>query len=167
MLEIISYIFHPVAFVFLCKLFDCTFSTFKSVLLYKNKYFMSSICGTISTIFYLIAIVQMAVSNNIYTIISIGLATFIGSYFPPLIVNRLEKDKLYIYEITSDNLANGKDFADKMREFNIPITTAKIYTKTMEKAISCKIYSQSKATSKLIEDNIPIEFKYNIITQVL
>lgn len=163
---IIAFLFSPILLVFFYKLFDCVFNTLKTVFLYKNEYFLSSVCGTMSTIFYLVAIVQIAVSNNIYTIISIGLATFIGSYLPPLLIEHFEKDKLYIYEVTSDNLDNGKEFADSIRELNIPIMTTKTYDKFMNKVLFCKIYSSSKETSKIIEEVIPKSFKYNYYSPI-
>jgi hypothetical protein len=158
---IISLLTSPILLVFFYKLIDCVFNTLKTVFLYKNEYFLSSACGTMSTIFYLVAIVQIAVSNNIYTFISIGLATFLGSYLPPLLIEKFEKDKLYIYEVTSDNLENGKNFADEIRELNIPIMTTKTYDKSMNKVLFCKIYSSSKTTSKIIQYSIPPTFKYN------
>ena len=150
--------------VFVYKSLDCVFNTLKTIYLYKNKYFLSSMFNTLSTIFYFIAVVKAATSNDIYVICAAGLATLVGSYLPAKIAEYLEKDKVFIYDITSDNFENGVTYADLLREQNLPVRTMKVYDKDMNRALNCKVYSESKTISKMIEDNMPPQFKFTVIT---
>jgi uncharacterized protein YebE (UPF0316 family) len=157
-------IINDIIIVFILKSLDCIFGTMKSIYLYKNKYFLSSTFSMLSTLFYFIAVVKAAVTNNPYVIGTVAIATLIGSYLPAKIMDMLEKDKVFIYDITSDTMESGKEFADTLREYNLPIRTMKVYNSQMEKVLNCKVYSDSKTTSKLIEDSIPETFKFSVIT---
>jgi hypothetical protein len=149
--------------VFFLKIMDCALSTIKSVFLYKNKNFLSSIFNALSTFFYMSMIVKMTKANDSLTIFIICLATFIGSYLPTFLLDKLEKDKVYIFVVTPDTNENGKEFADMIRENNIPIFTFKGYNENLEQVLCCKIFSESKKQSTLIENMIPEGFKYHVL----
>ena len=145
--------------VFGLKLLDCTFNTFKTVYMYKNKYMLSAALNTISNVFYLIAIVQIAkATDGIYGIVAVALATFLGTWAPAEFLKRMEPDKLFVYEITSTTMENGKEYADFLMDNNIPIKTNKTYAKR-KKVLTIKVFSESKNNSTFIEDTIPDGFK--------
>lgn len=152
--------------VFILKLIDNMLATIKTVYMHKEKYFLSAIFNALSTFFYLIAIVKIAKSNDMFSIVAMCIATFIGTYLPGTLIKKSERDKLYIYDITTDNLDNGITFADNIRNVNIAIKTYISYDSDMNKVLSCKIYSVSKDESKIVNDLIPKEFKYHIYTSI-
>lgn len=149
--------------LFLYKLLDCTFSTLKTILLYKNRKFLSAILNSMATFVYLTMMVKLVKDNNLVSVLLITLATFIGTYFPALLLERLEGDKVWIFNITPDTNENGKVFADKIRENNLPILTYKGFNDNKEPVLCSKVFSETKATSKLIESLIPDNFKYHIL----
>lgn len=93
------------------------------------------------------------------------LANFIGSYFPPRMLDKFEQDRLFVYAITSDTLDTGKDFADKLRQLNIAVTTQIVLDKHMNKVVCCKAYSKNRDESRIIKNCLNEEptFKYHIV----
>lgn len=156
---VIDEIVYMALIVFVLKLLDCTFNTIKTVYMYKNKYMLSAVFNTVSNIFYLIAIVQIArATDGMYGIIAVALATFLGTWAPAAFLKKIEPDKLYVYEITSTTMEDGKEYADFLMDNNIPVKTNKTYAKR-NKALTIKVFSESKANSTFIEDTIPDGFK--------
>lgn len=147
---------------FVLKLIDNGLATIKTIYLHKEKYFLGAVFNSLSTFFYLIAIVQIAKSNDIFSIIAMCLATFLGTYFPGIIIKKSERNKLFIFDVTADNLESGKEFADKIRDKNIAIKSYITYNEDLEKVLSCKIYSNNRDESKTINKLIPQNFKYNV-----
>lgn len=147
---------------FILKILDNGLSTAKTIYISKEKYVLGALLNAFSTYFYLIAIVELTKSNSIESIIAMCVATFIGTLLPGLLINKSEREKLWIFDITADNLSNGKVFADKVREHNIAIKTYSSYDSEMNKVLSCKIYCTTKDDSRLINKLIPKDFKYHI-----
>jgi hypothetical protein len=150
---------------FTLKALDNALSTCKTIYLQKEKFFIGGIFNALSTFFYLLGVVQLTKDNSLYSIISMCIATFLGTYIPGIIIKKSERDKLYIFEITAP-LNEGKTFADEIRELNLPVKTSIEYNTKMEKVLSCKIYCNSKQESKIVEDNLPIDFKYHIYVPI-
>lgn len=96
-----------------------------------------------------------------------GLATFIGSYVPAKFVEKFEKDKVWVYKITSDTLESGIAFADELRDINIPVSTSTVRNKNLNKVLLCEAYSRSKIDSRCIESMIPETFERSIIASVI
>ncbi len=148
------------------KFMDCALSTAKTVFLVKNKYFISSVMNSLAAALFIFVADKMANATDdlkIYIAAVVFLANLIGGYMPPKLISRLEKDRLFIYNITSDTLENGKMLADKLRELNIPVSTATAYDKKMNKVLICNAYAVTREQSKLIDSQLTGEFKYNII----
>ncbi len=142
------------------KLFDCAFGVLKTMFIVKDKYFLAAVCASLSVVFF----VYSAQQSGEYVYITIFLATFLGNYLPPKVLNYLRKDKLFIYEVMSNDLSNGKEFADKLRTYNLQLSTNVCLNNELKKVVSCRIYSKNKETSRLIEESIPKTFNYNVIT---
>lgn len=151
-----------ILFIFLLKIADNALGTAKTISLNKEKYWFASAFNAFSTLFYTVAIVRITQSNDMYSIVAICLATFLGTLLPGLIVKGSEKDKLHIFDITADNLYNGKEFADTLRKQNIAVRTYKTYDKNMQKTLACKVYCTSKEESKFVNSLIKPDFKYNV-----
>lgn len=147
---------------FVLKAIDNALGTFKTIYLQKERYVLGAIFNSFATFFYLMAIVQVAKSNNIYSIIAMCVATFIGTYLPGLFIKKSERDKLYIFDITADDFSTGKTFADVIRSKNIAIKTTVSYDTEMNKVLSCKVYCSTKKESKTVNKLIPEKFKYHV-----
>ena len=148
--------------VFLLKLIDNTLGTMKNIFLNKEKFFWSSLLAALSTTVYMITVVKMAKSDGIISIMAIFAATFIGTLIPGLAVKKSEKDKLYIFDITADNMDSGKEFADILRSANIATKTCVVYNNVMKKTLSIKAYCANREESKMVNENIYPDFKYNV-----
>lgn len=148
--------------VFLLKLLDNTLGTMKNIYLVREKFFFSSLFAALSTTIYMIAVVRMAKSDGILSIMAICAATFIGTLIPGLAVKKSEKEKLYIFDITADNMHSGKEFADILRSANIAIKTSVVYDKMMIKTLSIKAYCANREESKMVNEVIYPAFKYNV-----
>lgn len=148
--------------VFLLKLLDNTLGTMKNICLTREKFFFSSLLAALSTTIYMIALVKMAKSDGLLSIMAICAATFIGTLVPGLVFKKSEKERLYIFDITADNMHSGKEFADILRSANIATKTSIVYDKMMIKTLSIKAYCANREESKIVNEAINPAFKYNV-----
>lgn len=147
---------------FVLKLLDNSLGTAKTIFLAKEKYFLGSLFNAVGTFFYLIAIVSVAKTSNIASIFAMCVATFLGTLIPSFIIKKSEPEKLFVFDITADNLENGKKFADSLRKKNIPVRTYFTYDKKMNKTLACNVYCSTKEESKIVESLIQPGFKWNL-----
>ena len=146
---------------FLCKMADNALSTLKNIFLHKGNYMASSLFSAGGTFFYMVAMVNAIKDNSLWSIIAMCLATFLGSYLPAKLIERMEEDQLYVYEITSHTFDEGLELADMIRDMNIPIKTTSIYNDTLEKVLEIKVFCSTKGESAIIKDMIKDDFKYH------
>lgn len=146
---------------FACKMIDNALGTLKNIYLHKGNYFASSLFSAGSTFFYMVAMVNAIKDNSFGSIIAMCIATFLGCYLPAKMVEQMEEDQLYIYEITSHSFDEGIELADIIRDMNIPIKTASIYNDTLEKVLEIKVFCSTKNESAIIKDLIKNEYKYH------
>ena len=151
---------------FLLKLIDNALSTVKTIFLQKERYFLGAMFNALSTFFYLIAIVQIAKSNNLFSIVAMCIATFLGTYLPGILIKKSEREKLYIYDITANEFNAGKEFADEVRNTNIAIKSYVSYDDELNKVLSCKVYCTTRKESIVINNLIPDTFKYHIYVPI-
>ena len=153
---------------FFLKMADNILGTVKTIYLTKGKPFKAAAFAGFSTLFYLIAIVRIANSNSIWSIIAMCFATFLGTLIPCVFFNRSERERLYIFDITANTLDAGKQFADILRSENIAVTTSSVYARNMEKTLLCKVYCSSKEDSRFVQSLLDDhkEFKYHIYTPI-
>ena len=153
---------------FILKLSDNALGTFKTICIAKGKYLAASLFASLSTMFYLLAIVRIANSSNVYSMIAMCCATFLGTLLPAKLLKRTEKDKLFIFDITSNTCDNGVVFADMLRAKNVALNTSVVYNRDMEKVLLIKVYCQSKAESRLVLEELKNEdaFKYNVYAPI-
>ena len=97
--------------------------------------------------------------------IAIFVANLTGGYFPPKILDRFEKDRLFCYVITCTDLEQGKFMADKLRELNIPVSTTISYGDNVEKQLTCNVYCNTRKESKIVDSFIKDNdnYKYHIV----
>lgn len=145
---------------FLYKIMDNALSTLKNIYLHKQKYLLSSIFSASSTFFYMVAMVNAIKDNSLWSIIAMCVATFLGSYIPAKAIEKREGDKLYVYEITTDEFEEGLLFANSIREMNIPVKTNTIYNDKKEKVVEVKVFCNTKAESSMIKELIG-NYKYH------
>jgi hypothetical protein len=141
---------------FILKLIDSILSTFKTILMIKDKGIYSSIVNGIATFSYMLIIVDLKTS------LQAGLASAIGSYFSYYMDKKYSKDKVWIFDVIPDSKTSGKDFADNIRDNNIPVMTYVGFNEEKDKIVCSKIYSHSKEQSRLIENFISNDFKYSV-----
>lgn len=150
---------------FFLKFLDCSLSTIKNVFLIKEKYFLSSVCNSIAAVLFIFVADLMANSdseNKIYIAFAIFFANLLGSYFPPKLLDRFEADRLFIFTITAPTLDKGIEFADKLKEFDIPLSTSVIYDGDTKKTLQIQVYSKTKYKSNIIYKYLTDEYKYHI-----
>lgn len=152
---------NPMLVTFLCKIADNALSTLKNIYLHKGRYFLSSIFSAIGTFFYMVAIVNAVKDNSLNSIISMCIATFLGSYLPAKLVERMEEDKLFVYEITSDSFEGGLELIDEIRDLNIPFKSTTIYNNKVEKVMEIKVFCSTKVESAMIKDILDEDYKYH------
>lgn len=142
--------------LFILKILDCSLSTFKNLFMIKDKNFYSSLFNSLATYFYLVMITKLTKSNSNVAVIVICTATFLGSFLPALIFNKLQGDKVYIFDIIPNTNELGKEIADDLRDNNnLAVQTYKGYNFNQEKVLCCKVFSNSRTESILIESCLP------------
>lgn len=145
-------------FIFLYKLLDVALSTLKNMLLFRKNYFAYGVAYALSQLVFLLIIKQMSTDNFYAVVVTVTLASFIGAYMPMVISEALAKDKIYVYDISAP-IDKGKDYVDRLRELNIPITTHTAY-KDNEKILVIRAYSRNRDESKIITNEMDDNFKY-------
>ena len=151
---------------FLLKFINNCLSTAKTITVSKGEYFLGALFNAISELFYLLVMVRVIKSNDIFSMLMVCFAVFLGTYITGVVFKKKQPEKLYIFDVTSDNMENGIDFADKVRFFNIAIKTYKTFDTNMNKCLSCKIYCNTREESKIVESLMLPNFKYNQIIPV-
>lgn len=146
---------------FLCKIMDNALSTLKNIFLHKGKYLESSLFSAAGTFFYMVAIVNAVKDNSLWSIVAMCVATFLGSYIPAKMVERMEKDELYVYDITANNFDEGLSLIDEIKELDIPFKSYTTYNDKLDKVIGIKVFCSTKAESALIKDTIDGTHKYH------
>lgn len=154
--------------VFLLKALDCAMGTLKTVFLIKNKNFMSSIMNALSCVFFVMvaSITANTQSDNrdlLY--VTIFFANLVGSYCPTYLMSKFEKDRLFVYVITSQTFDSGTRLADRLRSLHIPITTTVDYLNT-EKVLTIKAFAETKEQSTVIDNMLVKGYKYHVIQAI-
>ncbi|NFF75956.1 hypothetical protein FCV38_02885 [Clostridium sporogenes] len=149
--------------LFILKVIDCCFTTFKTLLLIRNKDFASSLCMAISQFFYLTILVKIAKNDTILDILVVCLGAFIGSYIPKFIIRRTDKDKTWIYEILPQSTQQSQKIADILRDNNLEVFTTKGYNFDVDKILTIKAFSNNKEESNLIESLIPKDVSFHVV----
>ena len=152
--------------VFLLKLLDVMLGTVKNAFFVRNKHFLASLLTAISTFTYFLIIVKILQINSFFSIALVSLVAFLGSYIPPIIMHKLEKAKVWVFDITPNSDEKGREFADNMRNKGFSVVTYKGYNKNKECVLCTKVFSKSKIHSKLIKKNIPKGFNWHIVSAI-
>ncbi|EQC1535599.1 hypothetical protein ACY1J9_001430 [Clostridium botulinum] len=149
--------------LFTLKLLDCAISTLKTLLLIKEKDFLSSLCTAVSQFFYLTLLVKITKDNSSLGIFVICLGALIGSYLPKFIIRRTDKDKTWIYEILPQSTKQSQKIADILRNNNLEVFTTKGYNFDVDKILTIKAFSNNKEESNLIENLIPKDASFHVM----
>ena len=146
---------------FMCKIMDNALGTLKNIYLHKQKYLISSMFSAAGTFFYMVAMVNAIKDNSLWSIIAMCFATFLGSYIPARAVERMEKDKLYVYDITTKDMEEGLELIDEIKDLNIPFKSHSTYNDKLNKTIAVKVFCSTKTESLMIKEIIDDRFKYH------
>jgi len=149
--------------LFILKILDSGISAAKTLLLIKEKDFLSSICTSLSQFFYLTLLVKITKDNSSLGIFVICLGALIGSYLPKFIIRRTDKDKTWIYEIIPQSTQQSQEIADMLRNNNLEIFTIKGYNFDVDKILTIKAFSNNKEESNLIENLIPKDTSFHVM----
>ena len=152
--------------VFAMKFLDCALGVLKTVFLVKNKFFISSVLNSMSAALFIFVADAMAnapAEAKMSIAAVVFLANLAGGYFPPKLVDRLEKDRLFVYTITSPSFEEGTEFADDWRRHNIPVSTLVVYGKDIEKTLAIKAYAVSRDESRIISRHLTDGYKWHIM----
>jgi uncharacterized protein YebE (UPF0316 family) len=152
--------------VFILKLLDVTLNTAKNAFFVRNKHLLASLLGASTTFIYFMLITKVLSANSYASIALVSLATFIGSYIPPIVIKHFEKDKVWIFDVTPPTNKEGRAFAKKMRSRGFPVVTYKSFNKFNQPVVCSKIFSDSKQTSREIRKLIPKSFKWHIVSAI-
>lgn len=156
-------------YVFILKLCDCSLSVMKTVFLMKNKFLVSSCLYSLSAALFVFVADTMAnspVELKGWIAFVIFFANFVGSYFPPRIIKRLEKDRLFVFMVTSPTFDEGVQLADRLRAYGLPVSTSIAYGDDVEKTLLIKAYAESRQDSKMISSCLDERFKWHIVEAV-
>lgn len=152
--------------VFFLKLLDVTLNTAKHAFFVRNKHLLASLLGASTTFIYFMLITRVLSANNYTSIALVSLATFIGSYLPPIIIKHFEKDKVWVFDVTPTTSKEGRAFAKKIRSKGFPVVTYKSFNKLNQPVVCSKIFSDSKEKSREIKRLIPKGFKWHIMSAI-
>lgn len=150
--------------LFLLKLLDGTLKTIKQKALIHNYDFAASLLNALSFITYMLIINKIINQNDVMSIIVTAVAVFISTYVPSKLFSKIQKDKVFMFEILPYENEEGKKIADLLRDNNIAIRTYKGYNDNKELVLCCKAYAETKKESTVIVDLIKDKnTTYNII----
>ena len=152
--------------VFAMKFLDCALGVLKTVFLVKNKFFISSVLNSLSAALFIFVADAMAnapAEAKMSIAAVVFFANLAGGDFPPKLVDRLEKDRLYVYTITSPSFEEGTELADDLRRHNIPVSTLVVYGKDIEKTLAVKAYAVSRDESRIISRHLTDGYKWHIM----
>lgn len=155
--------------VFVMKFADCSLGVLKTVFLVKNKFFISSVLNSLSAalfIFVADAMANAADDLKWWIAAVVFLANLAGGYFPPKLVDRLEKDRLFVYMITAPSFEDGAELADDLRRHNIAISTTVVYGKDIEKTLAIRAHAVTREESRIISRHLSDDYKWHIMEAV-
>lgn len=153
------------------KFVDCALSVLKTVFLVKNKFLISSILNSISAVMFVMVADTMANADSsikMWIAGTVFLANLAGGYIPPKLVDRLEKDRLFVYVITAPTLEEGISLADNLRHHGIPVTTSVEYRgkKDVSKSLEVKAFASTKEESKIIGKHLSNKYKWHVVEAI-
>lgn len=155
--------------VFTMKFADCSLGVLKTVFLVKNKFFISSVLNSMSAALFIFVADAMANAPSeakMSIAAVVFLANLAGGYFPPKLVDKMEKDRLFIYAITAPTFKDGAELADDLRRHNIPVSTTVVYGKEIEKTLAINAYAVTRDESRIISRHLTDEYKWHIMEAI-
>jgi uncharacterized protein YebE (UPF0316 family) len=152
--------------LFMLKILDTTLGTLKNIFLIKNKIFLSALCGTLAAYFYLTMLTNLAKDSTDIAILVVCSGVFIGSYFPQMVVEKREKDKVYVFDVLPYENAIGKQIADELKELNYIVHPYRGYNEAKQEVLCSKVFSKTKKDSIIIENIIEDRCTYTVTETV-
>lgn len=95
---------HFIIIFSLCSLINVMFSTMKTIIMYRNNKFSSSLANAISYGFYTVIVVLMAGDMPLLLkIVIVSVTNFVGVWISMIILDKFRKDRLWKVEVTIPN----------------------------------------------------------------
>jgi uncharacterized protein YebE (UPF0316 family) len=148
--------------LFILKLIDCALGTLKNVFIIKNKNLLASLTVSFSSFFFYLGVVRLTEVKGYLGISIVSLAVFLGSYITLFTMDKLEKERIFVFNITASSFDEGLSFIETLKENSFKVLSHKGYDKHGNKTLSMKVFSYSKDESTLLYGLMPVGFKYYI-----
>lgn len=129
------------------QLINVMMSTTRSILTIKASPQVAAIINAVSYTFYN-AIVKLITAQDMIVIIIVTFATnIIGVYLARYILNRMEKDKLWVYNATVTHEDNMEQIIKVLKSSDIKL----LYNKVTDNLFSLQVFSYTQNESTLIK----------------
>lgn len=134
------------------KLADSMLATMKSVFTYQGREYWAMFAVTGSQLVYLLLVTQM--TNTVASFVVVGIAVMAGQFLGMRMGEKMRKES--VWRIDSIVLFNeGIEFADKLKELNIPCTTTTAYMNG-NKVLKVTAYAENRSQTSLVKSQIPV-----------
>ena len=148
------------------KIFDNIISTAKTISVHKGYKIISAILVTISQFLFYFVMDKVVSDGSILTIITVALASGIGTYLAFVISNRYEKDIMYTNILTCCDKEDIANLCTVLKKNKIKYIVNKSYTRNWEDTYSVLIFSMNKQESSILDKYLSIT-KTKYLRQVL
>lgn len=134
-------------------------ATMKSVFTYQGREYLAMFAVTASQLVYLLLVTQM--SNTVSAFIVVGLAVMLGQFLGMRAGEKMRKESVWRID-TIILFEEGIEFADKLKELNIPCTTTTAYM-SGNKVLKVTAYAENRSQTSLVKSEIPVGSIVDII----
>ena len=133
------------------KIGDNIVQTAKSISIYKEQKFISSVLTVISQLLFYLVISRVIKDNTLLAIIIVSVSSGLGNYIAFSINNKFKKAAKWTFVIASSNLNDIQNLCSYLAKNKIKYIANDGYTRKGEHTINVMAFSKSKDESRLIE----------------
>lgn len=137
--------------LFLIKALDTAFSSSKTLLNTRGKYFASGVCNAISYFLFAFGMKSICNDNGIVGILVMTLAVFLGQFLTGQVMDKFDKDKIWKIHFTSRSMDQGKEIRERLEGLGIAFTTTKQYNKDGRKILVFSCFAKTKEETSLLK----------------
>ena len=142
-------------FLFGFKVMDNLLGTTKTLLVQRNRAALAGLALGLSNFIYMYITKDIVMSNNIWSLVIVSIASGLGCYIAVKLGNHFSKDKTYVNVILSDDIDAMKQLRDFLAENKITNVASDSYTRDWsKKTLTITAYAETRDQSKLIDDYI-------------
>ena len=134
------------------KIFDNVLLTYKSIVTYQGKKFLSSILVIISQFMFYTIIKEVMLDDSVTIIIAISISSGIGNYIAFMINDKFKKDSKWTFFLTSSDKDDVLRLCNYLVENKIKYLANHGLNRKGQETINVIAYSKTKDQSRLIEE---------------